>query len=110
MDKREKLATFAKQIESCKKCDLYKEARNSVPGDGDPGSKIVFIGEAPELNEDLQGRPFVGNAGKYLETLLSKVGLKREDVFITNVVKHRPPENRDPTSSEVAADFLQKAP
>lgn len=103
MDKRERLSNLAKQIEICKKCPLYKEATKAVPGEGNPEAKIVFIGEAPGFHEDAQGRPFVGSAGKYLDFLLTKVSLKREEVFITNVVKHRPPENRDPAPSEIAA-------
>jgi DNA polymerase len=103
MDKREKLASLAAQIDICKKCDLYRGATHSVPGEGNPEAKVVFIGEAPGFHEDSQGRPFVGNAGKYLDFLLSTVGLRREEVFITNVVKHRPPENRDPSPLEVAA-------
>lgn len=82
---------------------------NAVPGDGNPRSEIVFIGEAPGEQEDKQGRPFVGNAGKLLEELLGTIGLKREDVYITNVVKFRPPQNRDPTPEEKEAclPFLQ---
>jgi DNA polymerase len=103
MDKRERLSNLSKQIEICKKCPLYKEATRAVPGEGSPEGKIVFIGEAPGFHEDAQGRPFVGSAGKHLDFLLAKVGLKREEVFITNVVKHRPPENRDPAPMEIAA-------
>ncbi|OGY26595.1 MAG: hypothetical protein A2Z24_02120 [Candidatus Woykebacteria bacterium RBG_16_44_10] len=103
MDKRKRLSNLSKQIEICKKCPLYKEATKAVPGEGSPETKVVFIGEAPGFHEDTQGRPFVGSAGKYLDFLLSKVGLKREEVFITNVVKHRPPENRDPAPSEITA-------
>jgi uracil-DNA glycosylase family 4 len=98
-----KLLELAKQIESCQRCDLYKDAKKAVPGAGNPESDILFIGEAPGFNEDAQGLPFVGNAGKYLDNLLTKIGLSRKDVFITNVVKHRPPENRDPSFSEIAA-------
>lgn len=82
---------------------------NPVPGEGNPLSEVVFIGEAPGEQEDKQQRPFVGNAGKFLEELLLSIGLKREDVYITNVVKFRPPENRDPTPEEKEAcmPFLQ---
>jgi uracil-DNA glycosylase family 4 len=76
---------------------------NPVPGDGNPNAEIVFIGEAPGAQEDKQGKPFVGNAGKMLAALLDTIGLKREDVYITNVVKFRPPENRDPTAKEKEA-------
>lgn len=78
-------------------------ASNPVPGDGNPLSEVVFIGEAPGEQEDKQGKPFVGHAGKLLGDLLESIGLKREDVYITNVVKFRPPENRDPTPEEKEA-------
>jgi DNA polymerase len=103
MEKSEKLQQLAKQIEICHSCGLYKNAKHSVPGEGNPESPIVFIGEAPGFNEDAQGRPFVGNAGKYLDNILAKVGLERKDIFITNMVKHRPPENREPASSELTS-------
>jgi DNA polymerase len=93
---------IARQIKSCTRCDLHRSANRAVAGEGSPNAQIIFIGEAPGYNEDIQGRPFVGNAGKYLDTLLSKSSLKREEVFITNVVKHRPPENRDPSPSEIS--------
>ena len=102
MEKEGTIKTLAEQIKICKRCELYKKATHSVPGEGNAEAKIVFIGEAPGLHEDELGRPFVGNAGKYLNLLLSKIGLSRNQVFITNVVKHRPPENRDPALSEVA--------
>lgn len=84
-------------------------AANPVPGYGSPQAEIVFIGEAPGQREDEQGKPFVGPAGKLLDELLASIGLKREDVYITNVVKFRPPENRDPTHEEKQAclPFLQ---
>jgi len=100
---KEKLLEIAQKIKDCRRCDLYKGSTHAVPGEGNPQAAVMFIGEAPGFHEDSQGRPFVGNAGRYLDTLLLKVGLRREDVFITNVVKHRPPENRDPTPTEVAA-------
>ncbi len=102
MEKNEQIASLVQQIDNCTRCDLYKGTNRSVAGEGSPDAKIVFIGEAPGLNEDAQGRPFVGNAGKRLDLLLSKVGLRRKDVFITNVVKHRPPQNRDPLPAEIA--------
>lgn len=74
-----------------------------MPGDGPIGAKIMFVGEAPGFNEDKQGRPFVGQAGRLLEELLKDIGLRREDVYITNIVKCRPPENRDPMADEIAA-------
>lgn len=80
--------------------DLAKTATNLVMGDGNPDADIVFIGEAPGKNEDLQGLPFVGAAGKFLNEMLASVGLERKDVYITNIVKYRPPNNRDPLPEE----------
>jgi len=80
--------------------DLAKTATNIVPGEGNPNADIVFIGEAPGRNEDLTGKPFIGAAGKLLNQLLEGIGLKRDDVFITSIVKFRPPNNRDPKPSE----------
>lgn len=82
-------------------CSLADTATQAVPGEGNPDAEIMFIGEAPGKNEDLEGRPFVGAAGKFLNEMLASIGLKREDVYITNVVKYRPPNNRDPLPSEV---------
>jgi len=82
---------------------LKAVATNVVPGEGNPDTDVLFIGEAPGKNEDLQGRPFVGAAGKFLDELISLIGLKREDVFIANIIKHRPPGNRDPLPPEVEA-------
>lgn len=101
----ETLATIAQQIQTCTKCPLYQNTTHSVPGEGSPEAKIFFIGEAPGRNEDLQGRPFVGASGKFLTQLLEGIGLQREDVFITSIIKHRPPENRDPTPQEIKACF-----
>ncbi len=97
------LAEIAEKIKKCTACDLYKNATNAVPGEGSPNSKVFFIGEGPGFYEDQSGRPFVGRAGQLLESTLKKVGLSREEVFIGNVVKHRPPENRDPVPSEISA-------
>ncbi len=97
------LAEIAAETEVCTRCPLYKGTLNDVPGAGSPTAQILFIGEGPGANEDKQGLPFVGQSGKYLEKLLAAIGLTRDDVFITNVVKHRPPENRDPTPDEIAA-------
>jgi uracil-DNA glycosylase family 4 len=83
--------------------DLRAGATQLVFGDGNPDAEIVFIGEAPGKNEDEQGLPFVGAAGKFLEEMLNKIGMKRSDVYITNIVKYRPPENRDPYPDEKAA-------
>jgi DNA polymerase len=83
--------------------ELRKGATQLVFGDGNPHSEIVFIGEAPGKNEDLQGKPFVGAAGKFLEDMLKEIGMKRTDVYITNIVKYRPPNNRDPLPQEKRA-------
>ena len=83
--------------------DLAKTAKQLVFGDGSPDAQLVFIGEAPGKNEDEQGIPFVGAAGKFLQEMLSSIGLKREDVYITNIVKYRPPNNRDPLPEEKQA-------
>lgn len=83
--------------------DLYKTAIQAVPGDGNPDADIVIIGEAPGKKENELGKPFVGASGKLLNDLLGSIGLKREDIFIANVIKHRPPDNRDPLPAEIAA-------
>ena len=92
---------LAEEINNCRKCPLGFERTNTVPGEGPYSASIVFIGEAPGHNEDLQGKPFVGAAGRLLDDLLLEVGFKRQDVFITNILKCRPPNNRDPLPSEV---------
>jgi len=92
-----------REVRECTKCDLYKVRKNAVPGDGDIKARVMFIGEAPGQEEDLQGRPFVGMAGKFLSQLLSSIGLRREDVYITNIVKCRPPGNRPPRVAEMSA-------
>jgi uracil-DNA glycosylase family 4 len=97
------LTELYKDIAICKRCDLYKLATRSVPGEGPENAEIVFIGEGPGYNEDQQGRPFVGAAGKFLDQLFASIGLKREQVYITNVVKHRPLNNRDPFPTEISA-------
>ncbi|MBU0535073.1 MAG: uracil-DNA glycosylase [Patescibacteria group bacterium] len=102
MEKEKLLEEITKNIKDCKKCRLCRSATNAVPGEGNINSKMVFIGEAPGFNEDVTGRPFVGRAGKLLETFLKEIGYKREDVWIGNIVKHRPPENRDPLPDEIA--------
>lgn len=88
---------------SAKDLPLKPVATNPVPGEGNPDTDILFIGEAPGKNEDLQGRPFVGAAGKFLDELIASIGYKREDIFIANVIKHRPPGNRDPLPDEIKA-------
>lgn len=91
-----------KWLKDCR-CELRKVATQGVPGYGNPQAEIVFIGEAPGRDEDKEGRPFVGAAGKFLNEMLESIKLKREDVYITNVVKYRPPGNRDPLPEEVEA-------
>ncbi|MBM3903620.1 MAG: uracil-DNA glycosylase [Thaumarchaeota archaeon] len=88
------------QVTSCTKCELCKTRTNAVPGKGNPNAKIVFIGEAPGRTEDVRGEPFVGSAGKKLSDALAKNGILRDSVYITNVVKCRPPNNRVPNESE----------
>ncbi len=97
------LTALAEEIRACTACPLHRSARQAVPGEGSAESGIFFLGEAPGYNEDQQGRPFVGAAGQLLDELLAGIGLDRRRVFITNVVRHRPPENRDPLPDEVAA-------
>lgn len=94
---------IASEVLSCTKCVLSGTRTNAVPGDGSSTAAVMFIGEGPGQNEDEQGLPFVGRAGQLLDTLLAEVPLRREDVYITNVVKCRPPGNRDPEPDEVAA-------
>jgi DNA polymerase len=105
IDEASSMEEIAELVSKCTRCDLYKAAKNPVPGCCNTKAEIVFIGEGPGKNEDEQGKPFVGAAGKLLTEMLEENGFKREDVFITNVVKHRPPNNRDPLESEVEACF-----
>lgn len=88
------------EIAECDKCSLHKNRTNTVPGEGDPDADIVIIGEAPGENEDIDGRPFVGRAGDVLNKLLNSQNISRKDVFITNIIKCRPPDNRDPKKEE----------
>jgi DNA polymerase len=97
------IAALAGLIAQCRACSLYRTAQNPVPGEGNPNADFVCVGEAPGANEDEQGRPFVGQAGQLLTKILAAVNLEREDVFIMNVLKHRPPGNRNPDPAEVAA-------
>jgi uracil-DNA glycosylase len=100
-EKREKLKEFYFRIKNCRSCELGSTRINFVFGSGNASAFILFIGEAPGKNEDLQGRPFVGQAGKILDGLLAGIGLSRNEVFIANVLKCRPPENRDPAIDEI---------
>ena len=95
------LTELYEEIANCQRCDLFQARKRTVPGEGPEGAEIVFIGEAPGFHEDQQGRPFVGSAGQFLEELLEGIGLKREDVYICNVIKCRPPGNRDPLPEEI---------
>jgi len=94
---------LSNEVLSCTMCRLSETRRKAVPGEGLVDGKVIFVGEAPGEQEDIQGRPFVGAAGKLLTDLLSSIGLRREDVYITNIVKCRPPNNRPPRKDEVAS-------
>lgn len=100
---KDSLEQVAAEVRVCPKCELARTRTKAVPGEGNAHARVMLIGEGPGWHEDQQGRPFVGNAGKFLNELLAKAGLEREDVFITNVVKCRPPGNRDPLPDEIAA-------
>jgi DNA polymerase len=110
MSAEETLAQIAKEVSTCKKCALYHSRKLSVPGEGPANSEIMFIGEGPGFHENEQGRPFVGAAGNFLEELLAEAGLKRSGVWIGNVVKCRPPGNRDPLPEELLAcnEYLER--
>jgi DNA polymerase len=103
MNKIQLLEELANEIRVCPKCRLAQTRINAVPGAGDPNARILFVGEAPGENEDKTGKPFVGQAGKVLTKLLDTAGIDRKDVFITNTVKCRPPENRVPLADEIEA-------
>jgi len=103
MSAEDVLAQVAREVAGCEKCELYHSRKKSVPGEGPANSEIMFIGEGPGFYENEQGRPFVGAAGQFLDQLLAQAGLKRSDVWIGNVVKCRPPGNRDPQPEELAA-------
>jgi len=110
MTAEETLAQIAKEVAVCQKCALYHSRKKAVPGEGPANSEIMFIGEGPGFHENEQGRPFVGAAGNFLNELLAQAGMKREDVWIGNVVKCRPPGNRDPLPEELAAcnEYLER--
>jgi DNA polymerase len=103
MSAEEILAQVAKEVTICQKCALYHSRKKAVPGEGPAEAEIMFIGEGPGFNENEQGRPFVGAAGNFLNELLAEAGLKRSEVWIGNVVKCRPPGNRDPLPEELSA-------
>lgn len=104
------LVEIREEVSTCKACSLCEGRTNVVFGEGNPHARVMIIGEAPGKNEDLQGKPFVGAAGKFLDELLEVAGLKREDVFIANVLKCRPPSNRNPKPEEIeaCATFLRQ--
>jgi uracil-DNA glycosylase family 4 len=91
------------QIRKCRKCRLWQGAKNAVPGEGPPDATLMLVGQNPGAEEDKTGRPFVGRAGKFLNKILAKNGLNREELFITNLVKHTSPKNRKPLPDEIAA-------
>jgi len=99
------LKDLREEIGDCQRCDLSKERTHIVFGEGNPNAKIMFIGEAPGREEDIHARPFVGDAGQLLTRMIEKMGFKREDVYIANIVKCRPPMNRDPQDDEMASCF-----
>jgi uracil-DNA glycosylase family 4 len=110
MSAEETLAQIAKEVSTCQKCALYHSRKLAVPGEGPATAEIMFIGEGPGFHENEQGRPFVGAAGNFLNELLAEAGLKRSDVWIGNVVKCRPPGNRDPLPEELSAcnEYLER--
>lgn len=109
-EKMAALAEVAAEIAACVKCPLHRGRYKTVPGEGDPDAAVMFIGEAPGWHENQQGRPFVGPAGMFLEDLLRSIGLTRRDVWIGNVVKCRPPDNREPEPAEIEScrDYLDR--
>jgi DNA polymerase len=109
-ERRVALEAIAAEVRVCTNCRLHATRTRAVPGEGDPETEVVFVGEGPGFNEDRQGRPFIGRAGDLLVKMLATIGWRREDVFITNVVKCRPPDNRDPQPDEIAAcaPFLRR--
>jgi DNA polymerase len=103
MPSEETLAQIAKEVSVCVNCALHESRKKSVPGEGPADAEIMFIGEGPGFHENEQGRPFVGASGKFLDQLLAQAGVTRSEVFVANVVKCRPPENRDPLPDELSA-------
>lgn len=108
--RRAALDAIAAEVRTCTRCRLATSRTHAVPGEGDPDTEVVFVGEGPGSNEDRQGKPFVGAAGQFLTELIRSIGWRREEVYITNVVKCRPPGNRDPEPDEIAAcaPYLQR--
>jgi len=110
MDKEELIQQLAKEIKNCRKCALYRSRENIVVGSGSLEARVMFIGEAPGYWEDKKGEPFVGAAGKVFDELLNSVGMKRSDVYIANLLKCRPPQNRDPSEEEIktCSSYLER--
>ncbi|MDO8303381.1 MAG: uracil-DNA glycosylase [Sedimentisphaerales bacterium] len=104
------LAEIAAEVAHCCNCGLGATRKNAVPGEGNPNAQIVFVGEAPGADEDEQGRPFVGRSGQLLDKIIAAMGLQRQEVFICNILKCRPPDNRDPKPDEIVSciHFLEK--
>jgi uracil-DNA glycosylase family 4 len=109
-EKAAELEKIAGEVNQCRKCELGSLRTNTVPGEGNTNARIMFVGEAPGADEDAQGRPFVGRAGQLLDRIIEACGLKRSDVFIGNILKCRPPENRDPRAEEIISclPYLQR--
>ncbi len=108
--KREFMCKIINEVKECRQCRLWEHAKNPVPGEGDLDASLMLIGEAPGRSEDMKGRPFVGRAGELLDRLLLSIGLVRKDIYIANIVKHRPPDNRQPKPDEIEActPFLER--
>ena len=102
-ERQQALEAIAAEVRVCTRCRLHETRTRAVPGEGDAETEVVFVGEGPGFNEDRGGRPFIGRAGDLLVKLLASIGWRREEVFITNIVKCRPPDNRDPQPDEIAA-------
>ena len=107
---QKQLEKINEEVDRCRKCELGSLRTNAVPGEGNPNARIMFVGEGPGADEDAQGRPFVGRAGQLLDKVITAMGLKRNDVFIGNILKCRPPENRDPRADEIinCLPYLQR--
>jgi uracil-DNA glycosylase len=97
------LKNVNEQIKNCRKCRLWQDAKHAVPGEGPANAKLMLVGQNPGAEEDKTGKPFIGRAGKFLNKVLAENGIRREEVFITNIVKHLSPENRKPLPDEIAA-------
>jgi DNA polymerase len=102
-EKRQRIDKLRVQIAACTRCPLHKTRTHTVPGEGDVNARIMFIGEAPGRNEDLQGKPFVGKAGDVFDKLLASIGITRDQIYLCNILKCRPPDNRNPLSGEISA-------